>query len=107
MVAKIPGDKGAATQKLLKYKESTIRLLKRKLEIPATRLIQTFKLTEIEKEKEALETELINCKARLLKYEEKNKQWEKDAELWAEKENIFGAKQAELEREVQELKEKN
>ena len=64
-------------------------------------------MTEIEKEKESLDNELINCKAILLKYEEKDKQWEKDAELWAEKENIFGEKKAELEREVQELKEKN
>ena len=69
LVADISGDKGASTQKLLKYKESTIQPLKRKLDIPATQLIQTSKLTEIEKEKEALNTELINCKDRLFKYE--------------------------------------
>ena len=42
-------------------------------------------------------TELIDCKERLLKFEEKEKQWEKDAGLWAEKEKDFETKQAELE----------
>ena len=66
-------DNGASTQKLSKEKESEIQLLKRKLDILTTRLIQTFEMTKIEKEKEALNTKLINWKARLLKYEEKGK----------------------------------
>ena len=48
-------------------------MLKRKLNIPSTLLIQTSELTEFEKEKEALNTELLDCKARLLKLEEKEK----------------------------------
>ena len=68
------------------------------MDIPATRLIQTSELTKIEKEEEALNTKLIGCKARLLKYEEKDKHWEKDTDLWAEKEKSFGAKQAEFEK---------
>ena len=64
--------------------------------------MQTYELTEIEKEKEAAITELIDCKERLLKYEEKEKQWEKDAGLWDEKENTFETKHAELEKELKE-----
>ena len=47
-------------------------------------------------------TELTNCKERLLNFEEKEKQWEKDISLWVEKENILKSKQAELERELKE-----
>ena len=79
-------------------------MLKKKIKIPSTRLIQTSELTEIDKEKESLTTKVIDCKARLLKFEEKEKQWEKDARLWAENERAFKTKQAEVEGE---LKEKN
>ena len=65
-IAYIPGDKGVSTQRLLKYKEGIIQLLKRKLEIPSARLIQVAELTEIEKERETLNTELVNCKSKLL-----------------------------------------
>ena len=54
-----------------------------------------------------MNTKLINCRARLLKFEEKEKQWERDAGLWAEKEKYFETKQAELEKELKELKEKD
>ena len=47
---------------------------------------------------------MIDCKSRFLKLEEKEKKWEKDAELWAKKEKDFETKQAELEKG---LKEKN
>ena len=70
-------DKGAAVQKLLNGKENAIQLLKKKLKIPSTQLIQTSELTEFEKEKEYLNTKVIGCKARLLKFEKK--QLEKDA----------------------------
>ena len=45
---------------------------------------------------------MIDCKGRLLKFEEKEKQWEKDAGLWVEKEKDFETKQAELENELKE-----
>ena len=77
---------------MLNEKENAIQLLKRKLKIPSTQLIQTSELTEFEKEKEALTNELIDCKARLLKFEEKEKQWEKDVGIWAEKEKAFETK---------------
>ena len=67
------GDKGTTTQRLLKDKEGTIQLLKKKLDILATRLIQNAKLIEIGKEKEALNTDIIDYRARLLKREEKEK----------------------------------
>ena len=66
-VADNPRDRCVATQRLLKEKEGTIQLLKKKLDILTAQLLQTAELTEIEKEKEALNTELINCKAILLK----------------------------------------
>ena len=65
-----------------------------KLNIPSTQLIQTSELTEFEKEKEDLNTELIDCKSRLPKLEEKEEQWEKYARLWDEKENTFESKHA-------------
>ena len=51
LVANIQANKGASTQKFLKEKENAIQLWKKKLSILATQLIQTFELTEIEKEK--------------------------------------------------------
>ena len=52
-------------------------MLKKKLKIPSTQLIHTSELTEFEKEKEALNIELTDCKSNLLNIEEKEKQWEK------------------------------
>ena len=73
LVENIPRDRGVSTQRKLKDKEGTIQLLKKYLDIPATRLIQTSELRKIWKEKEALNIDLINGKARLLKHEEKEK----------------------------------
>ena len=70
-VADNPGDKGVSTQRLLKDKEGTIQLLKRNLEIPFAQLIQMVELTEIEKERETLNIELVNCKSKLLMQEGK------------------------------------
>ena len=68
-------NKGEVTQKILTEKENTIHLLKKKLEIPAMRLIQASELTELEKEKELLAKELSDSKEKLLKLdEEKNKE---------------------------------
>ena len=64
-------DKGAVAQNLFDEKEKEVQVLKKKLKIPSTQLIQNLELTEFEKEKEALNTESIDCKAKLLKLEEK------------------------------------
>ena len=75
-------------------------MLKKKLKIPSTHLIQTSELTNFEKEKEALNTELTDFKAKILKLEEKEKQWEVDAKIlierekdlrlsWQQRKNIF------------------
>ena len=42
-------DKGQANKKKLAEKEKTIQLLKNKLKIPATQLIQSSELTKLEK----------------------------------------------------------
>ena len=83
-------------------KESTIQLLKKKLKIPATKLIQATELTELEKEKETLNAELNDCKAKLLKFVEEKKQWEIDISLMVENEKALKEKQAELEKELNE-----
>ena len=80
-------------------------MLKWKLNIPSTQLIQTSELIKIEKEKEALNNEMIDCKARFLKFEEREKSWEIDARIWDEKQNDFETRQKELEKELKELKE--
>ena len=49
-------------------------MLKKKFKIPSTQLIQISELTKFEKEKEALNTELIDYKAKLLKLEGEEKQ---------------------------------
>ena len=92
------GDKGVATQRLLKDKDGTIQLLNKKLEIPSARLIQIAELMEIEKERETLNTDLVNCKAKLLIQEGKEVKWKKYDELWAKEKRAFETKQAELEK---------
>ena len=59
-------------------------------------------MTELEKEKEALNIELVDCKAKLLKLEEKEKHWEKDVKLLIESEKDLKAKLAAKEKELQE-----
>ena len=70
-------NKGEATHKFHNDKENTIQLLKKKLKIPTTQLIQASELSELEKEKETLTDELSNCKANLLKFVEEKKEWKK------------------------------
>ena len=60
-------DEGALAQKLLDEKENEIQVLKKKLKIPSTQLIYTSELTDFEKEREALNTGLTDCKDRILK----------------------------------------
>ena len=64
---KVDGQSGkwAVAQKLFDEKEKEVQVLKKKLKIPSTQLIQTSELTEFEKENEALSTELIDCKYKL------------------------------------------
>ena len=50
---------------------------------------------------------MINYRARLLRFEEKEKQWERDVGIWDEKQKNFETKQAELEKELEELKKNN
>ena len=71
-------NKGEATQKLLAEKESTMQLLKKKLKAPTTQLIRASELSEVEKERETLNNELNDCKAKLLKLAEEKKEWEKE-----------------------------
>ena len=51
-------------------------------------------MTEFEKEKEALSTGLIDCKAKLLKLKEKEKHWERDAKILIENEKDLKTKLA-------------
>ena len=85
---------------MLDKKEKEIQVLKRKLKIPSTQLIQTDDLVEFEKEKETLNTELTDWKAKLLKLEEKEKQWEVDTKVLKESEKEFKATLATKEKEL-------
>ena len=71
---------------MLDKKEKEIQVLKRKLKIPSTQLTQTDELHEFKKEKETLNTELTDCKDKLLKLEEKERQGEVDTKLLKESE---------------------
>ena len=70
--------KGILAQKLLNDKEKEIQTLKKKIKIPATQLAQVEELVHFEREKETLNAELTDCKGKLLKLEEKERQWETD-----------------------------
>ena len=59
-------------------------------------------MTEFEEEKEVLNTELTDCKARLLKLEEKERQWEKETKLLKESEEGLKVKLVAQEKELQE-----
>ena len=76
--------------------------MKKKLKIPSTQLIQNSELTEFDREKEALSTELIDCKVKLLKLEEKERQWEKEVKFQKESEEDLKATLASKEKELQE-----
>ena len=64
----IQDDKGSSIKKLLREKNA-IQLLKRKLNIPSTQLIQNSELIEFEKEKDDLTPKLTDCKERLQKFQ--------------------------------------
>ena len=52
--------------------------MKKNHKIPTTQLIQGPELSEIEEETERLNNKLTDCKANLLKFVDKEKQWQKD-----------------------------
>ena len=87
-----PTDKGAGTQRLLNEKENTIQLLKKKLRIPGTILIQDSELSELEKERENLNDKLTYFYTQLLKLVEKEKQWRRDMSLIVESEKSLKVK---------------
>ena len=59
-------------------------------------------MTDFEKEKDALSIELTDCKSKLLKLEEKEKHWERDAKILIENEKDLKTKLAAREKELQE-----
>ena len=70
------------------------------MKIPATQLAQTKELADFEKEKETLKADLTDCKAKLLKLEEKERRWGADIQLLkkseAELKSILAIKEREL-----------
>ena len=95
-------DKGDTTQNLFNEKENTIKLLKKKINIPSTKLIQASELTKLEKEKEGLNGKLENCKSKLLKFAEKEKKWKQDMTFVVESQKTLKVKFDELEKKLQE-----
>ena len=65
-------------------------------------MIQGHKLAKMEKGKESLNNQLTDCKAKLLKFVDKEKQWKKDMALAVESEKTMKEKIDETERNLQE-----
>ena len=63
---------------MLDDRDKDIQTLKKKLKIPSSQLAQADELADFEKEKEVLNSRLTNRKDKLLKLEEKGRQWESD-----------------------------
>ena len=57
------------TQKLLDDRKKEIQTLKKKLKIPGTQLAQADELADFKREKEVLNSELIDYKTKLLNLE--------------------------------------
>ena len=91
-------EKGQETKKNLAKKENTIHLLKKKLKIPTTQLIQAYELTELEKEKESLSQELNDCKENLLNLVGEPSQWEKEKGFLIAKIDVLNENQLVLEK---------
>ena len=81
-------------------------MLKKKLKIQATQLIQASKVTELEKEKELLSQEFNDCKAKLLKLIGEKNQWEKERGFLTAKIDVLNENQLILEREKEDKKER-
>ena len=99
-------DRGQATKKILVEKESIIQLLKKKLKIPSTQLIQAYELTVLEREKELFSQELNDSKAKLLKISKEQSQCKKKRSFLIAKIDVLNENQLILEKEREE-KEKN
>ena len=95
-------NRGQATKKILVEKESTIQLLKKKLKIPSTQLIQASELTELEKEKDLLFQELNDFKSRLMKLAGEQSQWEKEKDFLIVNIDVLNENQLVLEKEREE-----
>ena len=76
-------------------------MLKKKLQIPATQLLEVPKLAAMEEEKEKLNKELLYCKARLLKFTNKENKWQEDMTVSAENENKCKERHDEIERKLE------
>ena len=93
-------DKGVGKKTMLEEKENSIQLPKKKLKILATQLIKGLELTEIKKEKEGLKNELTDYKAKLLKFTNKEKKWQKYMTLVVKSEKALKGKYEEIERKL-------
>ena len=93
--------KGVGIHKFLNEKKNVIQLLKKKLKISATQLIQASELVELVKEKEGLSNELTDCKAKLLKFVEKEKQWQIGMTLVVESEKTLKINNDEIQKKLQ------
>ena len=65
-------------QKFLDDKDKEIQALTKTLRIPVSQVARVDELDEFKKEKEALNSKLVDSQAKLLKLEEKGRQWEAD-----------------------------
>ena len=92
--------KGSLVQKMLDDRDKEIQTLKKKLRVPVTQLAQADELDDFKKEKEALKSELIDCKDKLLNLEEKGRQWEADIQLLRNSKAKLKAKLATKESEL-------
>ena len=88
-------------QKFLDDRDKEIQTLKKKLRSPGSQVTQVDELADFEKEKEALNSRLSDSQAKLLKLEEKGKQWEADIQLPRNNEAELKAKLAAKESELQ------
>ena len=86
---------------MLEDRDKDIQTLKKKLKILGSQLAQADELADFEKEKEVLNFELTSCKAKLLKLEEKGRQWEVDIQLLRNSEAELKARLAAKESELQ------
>ena len=92
---------------MLEDRDKEILTLKKKLKIPGTQLTQADELADFEREKEVLNSELTDCKAKLLKLEEKGRQWEASIQLLKDSEAELKTRLAVKENELQSISTEN
>ena len=85
---------------MLVDKDKEIQALKKMLRIPGSQLARADELAEFKKEKEALNSKLADSQAKLLKLEEKGRQWEADIQLLRNSEAELKARLAAKESEL-------